>query len=356
MPKYYIRVSLDLSFAHRRLNDEDFPTNILKKKLPSGCELLFTRYTFAVFTLEAEDVSSCREVFKKAWKEAFPDDPDCMSVFIAPNDGTDTGKLMYTVYTCYYGADNYLDLLTRLTAAVPLLIERGALSALRKRSYLFVMDPGCGFTTLVSSFANYLNRMKVFGKKDDQTEDDRTTFTEKMIGKESGGNFISVDDFMDCLFDKKKDPTDAAIGIDISYFLDGEKIEELRDFARRLYKYQDTFVFVFRVPFLEKKALDRIEKALSDVVSLETVQIPPLHDIVLLERFYDNCRSCGYSLSHNVFEVFFDRIRQEKKDGRFYGFKTCEKISNEIVLETMKLRAERSKLLGFDSFAAFQLE
>ena len=342
MPKYYIRVSLDLSFAQKKLSDADFPTNILKKKLPPGCELLFTRYTFAVFTMDAVSIAVCREIFSHAWESAFPDDPGAARFFIAPNDGTDTGKLMYSIYTCYYGADNYIELTTRLAALIPLLKERGALSVLRKQSYLFVCDKGCGFSTLISSFANYLNRFRVFEEENGEGENNgnaeikpgsRTTYSESVIGRETAGNLVSTDDYLDILSDKKKSPTDAVIGIDISYFLDGEKIEELREFARALYKYQDTFVFAFRVPFLEKKALDRIEKALSDVVMLRSVQIPPLHDIVLLERFWDHCRACGYSVSQDVFDIFFDRIREEKKDGRFYGFKTCEKIACAMILE-----------------------
>ncbi len=53
-----------------------------------------------------------------------------------------------------------------------------------------------------------------------------------------------------------------------------------------------------------------------------------------------------------------DRALREKA---FYAYSSRgnhgnENDNNEIVLETMKLRAERSKLLGFDSFAAFQLD
>ena len=53
-----------------------------------------------------------------------------------------------------------------------------------------------------------------------------------------------------------------------------------------------------------------------------------------------------------------DRDLREKA---FYAYSSRgnhgnENDNNEIVLETMKLRAERSHLLGFDSFAAFQLD
>ena len=52
---------------------------------------------------------------------------------------------------------------------------------------------------------------------------------------------------------------------------------------------------------------------------------------------------------------------RDKREKAFYAYSSRgnhgnENDNNEIVLEAMKLRAERSKLLGFDSFAAFQLD
>ena len=52
---------------------------------------------------------------------------------------------------------------------------------------------------------------------------------------------------------------------------------------------------------------------------------------------------------------------RDKRENAFYAYSSRgnhgnENDNNEIVLEAMKLRAERSKLLGFDSFAAFQLD
>lgn len=98
----------------------------------------------------------------------------------------------------------------------------------------------------------------------------------------------------------------------------------------------------------KKKALDNIAAALSDQMLLRTVTVPPLHECALLEYFWDTLRNLGYMADVSVMEPFFARIRAEKKDGRFYGFKTVEKIAQEMILEKAKTVAG-SKMLGMNT-------
>ncbi|MBO7548360.1 MAG: AAA family ATPase, partial [Clostridia bacterium] len=88
----------------------------------------------------------------------------------------------------------------------------------------------------------------------------------------------------------------------------------------------------FRIPFLEKKAMDDVASVIADVLYLKVIQIPPLHDAVMYDFAWDCIRDLGYSCDSTLAETLFARIRKEKQDGRFYGFKTVEKIINEAVL------------------------
>ena len=161
----------------------------------------------------------------------------------------------------------------------------------------------------------------------------RTNYTEYIVNKENDGEKASMDSIIEALMCEEDEIDNNIIGLDISYFLDGEKYDELRRFMRRLYFLQNKYVFVFRVPFLEKKALDKVADVLSDVMLLRVVQIPPLHDWVLLECMWDTFRKLGFRPDRSVRELFLQKIRQEKKDGRFYGFKTAEKVVHEMIMK-----------------------
>ena len=332
MATYYTRVGFSCGFMQEQAEKGADPINLLKRNIPSQFEpeISFYRYTFGLFRLKAYSAPLCKNVIEEAWKKIYPDNPDVINVLVAEDDGTDTAKLMYSIFTAYYGAQEYQELITELTSSLPLLKERGALKAFRMQNYLFAVDSGCGFTTLLSSFGDYIRRMDVY---DTGNNENRTNYTEFIVNKENDGEKAGVDDIISSLMCSDDEITNNIIGLDISYFLDGEKYDELRRFIRRLYFLQNKYVFVFRIPFLEKKALDNVAKVLSDIMLLRVIQIPPLHDYVLLECMWDTFSKLGYKPDRSVFEMFFQRVQTEKKDGRFYGFKTAEKIVHEMVMK-----------------------
>ncbi|MBO4584411.1 MAG: AAA family ATPase [Clostridia bacterium] len=330
MPAFIVRVSLayDLVLEYSEAPGEPLKVFLKVLQQSNTAEQLFLRFTYGVYRIEAEDETRCREVVAEAWNAAFPDNSDDIMLMLVPDTGDDAAKLMTSVYQGYYGADNYQLLATELAHMIPLLKERGAIMALRKQNYLFSIDSGCGFTTLLSSFGDFTKRMNIY----DDDEGKRTKYAEYKVAAETGNGYSDPYDVVKDLRESLKDNVYNIIGIDISYFLGDGKTDELRVFITDLYDLQDDYVFIFRVPFLEKKALDGLAAILSDVSSLRTVQIPPLHDAVLLEFFYDEVRRYGYKTDDSLAETLFERVRAEKRDGRFYGFKTVEKIAQEMVL------------------------
>ncbi len=338
MDKYYVRVGYACSFALEKIEKGVVLNTVLKEDLDKKheAELLYSGYTFGVYRFSAGSQKECEDAVRKAWNRAFPDFPEVVSILVYKDSGDDASDLVKTIYSVYYGAEEYQKMITDISVSVPYLKERGALKALRMQNYLFAVDQGCGFTTLLSSFANYLQRMQVYG---DQSEK-RGKYIEYKVAKESEGNMTSVSDVIDNLI-KNDDEIDlGAVGLDISTFLEGDKMDDLRKFAQRLYFLQDKYIFVFRVPYLEKKSFDNIKNILSDVMLLRTVKIPPIHDLDLVECMWDNVRRLGYTTDYGIAENFYQRIRIEKKDGRFYGYKTVEKIVQDMILTKAKHDAD----------------
>ncbi|MBQ6043346.1 MAG: AAA family ATPase [Clostridia bacterium] len=330
MPSFYARVTLNYSYARKMIEEQKSPFSDFVKGFPAeaGCVSVNERFTFGIFRLDSSDADSCRGMIKEVWDRTSEGDGGDISVLLTPDDGSSTAELMRVIYNVYYGVEPYQALVTELTAAIPLLKERGALGAVRKRNYLFAIDGGCGFTRLLSSFGDYLHKMQVY----ESTEEERTKYIEYKLSKESGNGFTGVDDFIGALREGTEKPDLSIIGVDISSFLEGQKFDELRNVLRRMERYQNDYIFAFRIPFLEKKAMDDVASVIADVLYLKVIQIPPLHDAVMYDFAWDCIRDLGYSCDSTLAETLFARIRKEKQDGRFYGFKTVEKIINEAVL------------------------
>lgn len=334
MANYLVRVAPEYSFAEENMSGLGDIFNKLADHLGSDiCSILISRFTFGVYSVDADSKEECEEMIRTAWKYLHPGCKEIfLNIFPYP-DTADKAELIKSIYFAYYGVEDYIKMITEITPAIEIMRDKDALQAFRMQNYLFAMDKGTGFSTLLASFGDYLHRMGVF-----EDNEARTQFIEFIIGKETEGETVSQNDAITFFDEKSKENTYNVIGLDIGYFLEGSKEDDLRKFIHRLYKFQNDYIFVFRIPYLEKKSLENISDILSDLVLLRTIQVPPLNKCVLAEHFWNTLSDYGYTSSTDLIDAFFLRVQLEKKDGRFYGFKTAEKIANDMVVKkTVKL-------------------
>ena len=332
MGKFLARIGCDYGFAQEMLGESGTFWKKLEAALPLECEGVIDtiRFTFALVTLRAETKAECRRILTEAWEQTYGGRGELTNIFITRyDDDTDFEKLMYAVYRAYYGIDDYIRLVTDLRDVIELVRKNGAADAVRKQSYLLAIDGGCGCTTIVRSFGDYLKRMKVY---DEEGDEERKYYIELKIGSETAGGFTDVNDAVGTVIGDAEKKSYGIIAFDISYFLDGRKYDELRSFIGRLSPYQESSIFLFRIPFLEKKALDEISNVLSDQMLLKVLQVPPLDDAVLMEEIWNYIWNKNLSLDPAVYDLIRKKLHREKMDGRSYGFKTADKIATEAVL------------------------
>ncbi|MBQ7172264.1 MAG: AAA family ATPase [Clostridia bacterium] len=330
MTDFISRVSLDYNCALERIGELGSCFEKTAELIPAEHEpeTLVTRFTFCVIKLKAASREECGKAITQAWNRFAPGTSNRIRVLTVPFSDDEQGRLIREIFGAYYGTDDYLKLVAELYDAFPLLKENGSLGALMMQNYLFAIDAGNGFTTLLSSLGDFLRKMGLYGEKTAE----KTQYAEFRMSNRTGSGAISADEMIEKFCGDYLDDCNI-VGIDVSWYLDGEKYDELRRFLQRLYRFQNKVAFMFRVPFLEKKAFDRVAALFDDVSLLRVVQIPPLHESVLAERMWDKLRSLGVTPDKSVLDVFFAKVNKEKNDGRFYGFKTAEKIADEMILK-----------------------
>ncbi|MBR6046361.1 MAG: AAA family ATPase [Ruminococcus sp.] len=333
MAKFAARIEYDQELAEEKLRTLGCFIDGFMSRLPSSCkaEMNNTRFTFCVMTLEAESEQECRELIVRAWEKFFATKNGISDIIIAPfGEDEELNSTIHTVFRSYYGCSDYIRLAAETVKTVPLLTKMDSLDILRQRNYLFAVDGGCGFSTLLSSFGDLLHKARVFSEEEYGS---RTGFYEFRVGNESDNGASTVDDILSTVKDNSETHNITNYGIDISYYLDGRKFDELRSFINRLSIYQENEIFMFRIPFLEKKALDEVVGILSDQMMLKVVQIPPLSDPALLEVVWNVMRNKNFLPQPEIIETIRNRLHREKMDGRSYGFKTAKKLGSELVLE-----------------------
>ncbi len=331
MGRYIARVCIDEDFSQQHMKELGGFWDSMLASVPqeNEPEIIIKRFTFALFRLGAQNKDECVDILKKAWADTFEGSDSITDVFCFADTENESSQLMTTIFRNYYGVNDYIRLTSELNEIIPLLKEKDALDVLIQQNYLFAVDGGCGFTTMLMSLGDFLHQMRVY--PEDQFKD-RLYYREFKCGLESKNGYGSADDVIDSLSSERENNGYNIIGLDISQFLDGRKLDELREFIRRLNNYQNDYVYVFRIPFLEKKALDEIASIISDQMLLRVIQIPPLSDSVLMGAVWNCVTSKDFEFDDTIMDMIINKFQQEKMDGRFYGFKTAAKISNELML------------------------
>ena len=281
-------------------------------------------YTHNCFPLVKHDnINAVYETIKYHWNRSFPDYPDKFKVIATKNQHNEVSEYLRKMYTSLYGVNDYLRLCTEIVEVMPVMKERGLSYNFMCTNYLVAANPGCGFSEIARTMFNLLNKMGLFEKPNQNN-----IYWDFVAGERTENGCHSADDILDIL--REDENTGTTVGIDICYFLDKNKHPELRNFLRRLNRYQGDYIFLFRVPFLEKDALRDIREILSDILNIKEIIVTPPSDIVLLDFLTDKL-SCGqYHIDNEAIELYFNKIKEEKRDGRFYGFKTAAKICNDI--------------------------
>ena len=125
-------------------------------------------------------------------------------------------------------------------------------------------------------------------------------------------------------------------------YLEKSKHNELKTFLTKLVAVQESYIFFFRIPFLEPDAFNSIRKVLADILYIRAISVQPFNNEELKECAVRAVTQAGYSAEDIVWDVFFSRICEEKSDGRFYGIQSVMKV----VYEMLWLKAKSDSLKG----------
>ncbi|MBP5652951.1 MAG: hypothetical protein J6X17_05980 [Lachnospiraceae bacterium] len=264
LSRYWVRVCPDYNFAEARLEEFGAFWDDLKDAVAEDmeAELTLKRFTFALLSIRAESKIQCRKFVIDAWNRLYPDagEPE---LIIVRRPGDETLDETLGIIMKYYGVNEYQKLVAETAETFPVLDARGCRQYFIRQNYLFAIDRGCGFSTLIGSFSHFLRTLWVYPEERDanqkqyvtendlkesedreNSEDDgqasdtesngdedgseqtmyRSYHAEIIIGKESNvGGCTSVDDFIDQLGDNSYGRRYGALGIDISYFLEDKR-------------------------------------------------------------------------------------------------------------------------------------
>lgn len=124
------------------------------------------------------------------------------------------------------------------------------------------------------------------------------------------------------------------VAIDLTFRMNEVETAQFRDFIRKIYekKYPSTFI-VFKIPYVDATTRDKVESVISSVFPLFTIDVPPFS----LHQYFRYAKQYAKSLSATFDRKAFDEVEEliiyELNRSHFYGFKTINKLVEEIIYE-----------------------
>ena len=121
--------------------------------------------------------------------------------------------------------------------------------------------------------------------------------------------------------------------IDLSAWQSMLASDECKIRLRRLNSLCGTFQVVFRVPFLEGHVLRETADALNDILNVRTIAVPPTPIDDLIEYARGELATNGFRIADDALGAFEQWVLLDKVDNSFFGYKTMDKIVQQVIYE-----------------------
>ncbi len=224
------------------------------------------------------------------------------------------------------GAEEFKALIKEIKRMAPIVKEKNICNVLTDRCYLFSIGSGCGYTTYLYILADAITNANICKMN-----------TENPVREEV---FNDEEDLTDII--ERGNPSEVKIlSIDISKALLKTETAKFKALLRAIEKNNESFIYVFRVPFLEKNMLGKVRASIADVLSVKVISVPPLTTDEMRSYASMEFEDMGYTVNEDAWVYFDERISEEQADGRFYGLNTISKIAREAVYEKILFESEQ---------------
>lgn len=235
------------------------------------------------------------------------------------------------------GCGELKSLFEELSLIAPVITENKTFDTVRYQAYLFAIGEGYGYTTYLSLLAAKLGDLGL------RQVDRRAKIGEEVLPPPKGEDTEVFSDIFRILHRVSTSGKAPVLSLDISEWISHVNTRLFRTLLLEIERNMRDLIVVFRMPFVDKEVLSGVRAAIADVLSLKVLSFPPLAREEIARCAERELSAYGFRFSSGAMEGFYDRIAEEKSDGRFYGLKTIKKVVRELLYQKQLDNARRGK-------------
>lgn len=343
--KKVLCIKLSYTWVLTRIDDSKYPIETIKEKLLRGNKYNVVSESYVHLTLETNesDIEKIKarvtSIFTQKYgkenldalsfsdRDKFADDESTdisedEDVDVEEEESAPLGAVLERIETLV-GAKEFKDFVKEIVKVAPIIKKKRSQDVFAAQGYLFSIGDGCGLSTYLELFATLV----------------------EVLGLASIVAFSSVVEIKLDLTSKPAEDLSVVYNvlengdselvkllcIDIGKWIDKTDTEDFKKLLKNMQKASDKFIFAFRVPFVDKDVLGRVATSLNDLMSVRVLSIPPFDNVQTKEIARRDLQNYGLEMSVAAWQCFFERIAEEKRDGKFYGLNTIKKVVKELV-------------------------
>ena len=215
--------------------------------------------------------------------------------------------------------DDFKSLAHEIAQLAPQLKANNTQKIFLNQRYLFAINDGCGLDNYLQQLVNLVNELDIANlsrqvayfklQNRSASEDSRIEIINKLEGK--SGSYLTC--------------------IDMSEWMNDINIVEFKDFLSMVQNICDDSIVVFRIPFVDKEVMNNVARSLNDVMFIRALSFPPYTKEQIGQIAARILGRYGFTMEDAAWKGFYDRIREESSDGRFYGEDTISKVVGELL-------------------------
>lgn len=230
------------------------------------------------------------------------------------------------------GAAEFKALAKEISAIADEIKRTETYEVFTNQCYLFSIGDGCGLTTYLELLAKLVSEKKLCCMASVPVKEERL-----------GAYREGIEPFEDTIraLGIGNVKSTRVLCVDVSEWMDRTNNKYFKQFLRVVEKHANEYIVVFRVPFVDKDILARIKYSLSDLLSVKAVSFPPLNRDEIKTCAEAEFNKYNFSITQAAWKYFFERISEEKSDGRFYGVNTVKKVVRELLYQKHLLNSQK---------------
>lgn len=230
------------------------------------------------------------------------------------------------------------DYIRELGAVISMLDKMYSTDCLWSQSLLVAIDSGYGYT----SFLNSVGRVYCNYEKADITNWDEGI--KEIVIENHSDRDKKYSGWKEVLARAKemakanqKAVKRVILSLDISQWQNELYSSEVVWYLRQISEVATNFICAFKIPFMEGQVVRNIQDALSDVMDIKVLVVPPISIDNMVDYLKRELISLNCMITEESDNALEQWIFQEKNDDSFYGYKTLNKMVKQLIYKKAQL-------------------